>query len=186
MQNKSALFDQLIQKTLAAGADRAAVISSREVVTDVSFLEMCRANHCGMWGKCYTCPPDVGNIEDLIASLSRYEHVLVYQRVGVLEDSFDVNGMHDARRQSAALAQRLRSVFSDERIDCVLHLGPGACGVCSPCAKVEAKPCRHPDLAISSLEAYGINVSALAKSASMPYINGQNTVTYFGAVFFTE
>jgi hypothetical protein len=36
-----------------------------------------------------------------------------------------------------------------------------------------------------SLEAYGINVSELAKAAGMNYINGQNTVTYFGAVLFS-
>jgi hypothetical protein len=35
-----------------------------------------------------------------------------------------------------------------------------------------------------SLEAYGVNVSALASAAGMKYINGQNTVTYFGAVLF--
>jgi hypothetical protein len=36
-----------------------------------------------------------------------------------------------------------------------------------------------------SLEAYGVNVSKLAASAGMKYINGQNTVTYFGAVLFS-
>nr|WP_305142352.1 DUF2284 domain-containing protein [uncultured Acetatifactor sp.] len=43
-------------------------------------------------------------------------------------------------------------------------------------------PCRFPDMAISSLEAHGINVSRLAAECGMKYINGQNTVTYFGAV----
>ena len=34
------------------------------------------------------------------------------------------------------------------------------------------------------LEAYGINVSRMAQTAGMKYINGTNTVTYFGAVLF--
>ena len=42
----------------------------------------------------------------------------------------------------------------------------------------------NPALAMSSLEAYGIDVAQLAKQAGMKYINGVNTVTYFGAVFF--
>ena len=42
------------------------------------------------------------------------------------------------------------------------------------------------DLAMSSLEAYGINVSVLAPQAGMKYINGINTVTYFGAVLLGE
>ena len=37
---------------------------------------------------------------------------------------------------------------------------------------------------MSSLATYGINVSKLAKAAGMKYINGQNTVTYFGAALF--
>jgi len=41
-----------------------------------------------------------------------------------------------------------------------------------------------PDRAMPSLEAYGINVSLLAKTSGMKYINGANTVTYFGAVLF--
>ena len=39
---------------------------------------------------------------------------------------------------------------------------------------------------MASLEAYGVNVSELASASGMKYINGQNTVTYFGAVFFQE
>ena len=32
--------------------------------------------------------------------------------------------------------------------------------------------------------AYGVNVSALAKLVGLNYINGANTVTYFGAIFY--
>ncbi|MBM3710008.1 MAG: DUF2284 domain-containing protein, partial [Actinobacteria bacterium] len=35
-----------------------------------------------------------------------------------------------------------------------------------------------------SLEAYCMNVSTLAELCNMKYINGQNTVTYFGAFLF--
>jgi predicted metal-binding protein len=63
-------------------------------------------------------------------------------------------------------------------------LGAGGCRVCPVCAKKTDEPCRHPELAMSSLETYGINVSKLAASAGMKYINGKDTVTYFGAVLF--
>jgi predicted metal-binding protein len=67
----------------------------------------------------------------------------------------------------------------------VLHLSAGGCGVCKVCAKRTNEPCRFPEKAITSLEAYGINVSRLAAASDMKYINGQNTVTYFGAVLFS-
>lgn len=39
------------------------------------------------------------------------------------------------------------------------------------------------DQAVSSLEAYGVAVYELANLSGMKYINGPNTVTYFGAAF---
>lgn len=39
---------------------------------------------------------------------------------------------------------------------------------------------------MSSFEAYGINVSALAPKAGMKYINGPDTVTFFGGVLLEE
>ena len=79
----------------------------------------------------------------------------------------------------------MRKVFADMQISRVLHLGAGGCGVCKSCAKRTDEPCRFPELAMPSLEAYGVNVSKLASAAGMKYINGQNTVTYFGMVLFT-
>lgn len=54
------------------------------------------------------------------------------------------------------------------------------------CAKVDNEPCRFPEKALSSLEAYGVNVSATVKNTEMKYINGPDTVTYFGMVLFKE
>ena len=64
-----------------------------------------------------------------------------------------------------------------------LLLGAGGCRLCPRCAKADNQPCRFPDAALASLEAYGVNVSLLAPQAGMQYINGANTVTYFGAAF---
>ena len=76
-----------------------------------------------------------------------------------------------------------QSVRRNRRAQASFISGPAGCRVCSVCAKVTGEPCRHPDMAMRSLETYGINVSLLAQEAGMRYINGQNTVTYFGAVF---
>lgn len=171
-------------KTLQLGAFRAKVIGASAVETDASFRTLCESNACGLYGKCWTCPPDIGQIDVLMAQLRTYSHVLVYQTVGQLEDSYDFENMIRAGNAHNVLAQSLRSVFKESGIQTVLHLGAGGCRVCGVCAKRTGEPCRHPDLAMSSLEAYGINVSRLAPAADMKYINGNNTVTYFGAVFF--
>ena len=180
------LFEDIIAATLSKGATRASIIEASAIKTDRIFRDMCAANACGVYGKCYMCPPDVGDIEVLMAEIQNYKYALVYQTISELEDSFDFEGMVAAKKRTYPLAQSLRRVFSDLDISHVLHLGAGGCGVCESCAKRTGEPCRAPELAMPSLEAYGINVSELAKSAGMKYINGQNTVTYFGAVLFDE
>ncbi|MBQ9785760.1 MAG: DUF2284 domain-containing protein [Clostridia bacterium] len=182
--NNNALFDALVGKALACGADRAAVIDASALVTDTCFRDMCAANACGVYGKCYMCPPDVGDVNELMQSLTKYAHVLVYQRVSALEDSFDFEGMQAARRAQYRLAQALRDALDALPLPNALHLGAGGCGVCQVCAKRTNEPCRFPDRAMASLEAYGIHVSEMARAAGMNYINGENTVTYFGAVLF--
>ena len=183
MENK--IFDTLTEKAIELGAHKASVISAGEISLDRAFRDMCASNACGVYGKCYMCPPDVGDIDELMAEVANYDYALVYQMVSELEDSFDFEGMVEAKKRTYPLAQSMREIFKNCGIKKVLHLGAGGCGVCKSCAKQTGEPCRFPEKAMPSLEAYGFNVSALAKSAGMKYINGQNTVTYFGAVLFS-
>lgn len=183
MENK--LFSELCDGAIALGAHRAAVISAAVISTDAAFREMCESNACGMYAKCYMCPPDVGDIDALMAEIREYRYALVYQTVTALEDSYDFEGMIEAKRRTYPIALSLRDTFARGEISKALHLGAGGCGVCEKCAKVTGEPCRYPDLALPSLEAYGVNVSLLAKASGMKYINGENTVTYFGAVLFS-
>ena len=179
------LFEELCEEARRLGAAKASVIDAKLIETDRAFRDMCAANACGVYGKCWMCPPDVGDIEALMAELREFDYVLVYQIIGQLEDSFDFESMTEAKQSLRRLSQNLRAVFDRSEFSRVLHLGAGGCGVCRPCAKVKGEPCAHPDLAMASLEAYGIHVSRLAAAAGMKYINGANTVTYFGAVLFS-
>ena len=179
------LTQAVIADALSLGAYKASVIPTAAIELDASFRRMCEANACGVYGKCWMCPPDVGGIDELMASVASYDYALVYQTVSALEDSYDFEGMQEAKKQHYKLSAALRTVFDQQGIHTVLHLGCGGCGVCDVCAKRSGEPCRFPHLALPSLEAYGVNVSKLAATASMKYINGQDTVTYFGAVLFS-
>ena len=179
------IFETLTSEAMALGAFKTSIIEADKIEADRSFRDMCASNCCGMYGRCYTCPPDIGDIDTLMAELKNYDLALVYQTVTELEDSFDIEGMMEAKKMTYPIAMSLRKTFSDLGITRVLHLGAGGCGVCERCAKQTGEPCRFPHLALASLEAYGVNVSQLAQAANMKYINGQNTVTYFGAVLFS-
>ena len=172
-------YETIIEFALKNGAFKATCVNTDKIELDTSFYKLCEANACGMFGKCYMCPPDVGEIQSLMDSLSQYKTTVVFQTIEKLEDSYDVEGMKRARNNHMALCHGIKRRFSKEN----LYLGTGGCGVCKKCAKQQALPCRAPDKAMSSLEAYGINVSHLSSICGMKYINGKNTVTYFGAVF---
>ena len=184
MENKDII--QHVLERLKGDVYKANVIETKDITVDRAFRDMCAVNACRIYGKCWMCPPDVGDIDTLMSKIRKYDYAFVYQTVTQLEDSFDFEGMVQAKRKSYPIAQRLRSIFLDMKISHTLHLGAGGCGVCETCAKATNEPCRFPDRAMPSLEAYGINVSELAKAANMKYINGQDTVTYFGAVLFSR
>ena len=59
-------------------------------------------------------------------------------------------------------------------------MSAGGCRLCPRCAKVDDQPCRHPDRALPPMEGAGIDVYRTTKSTDLKYINGPNTVTYFG------
>ena len=183
MENKE-LFDKLASIALSLGAYKATVIPVELVETNAAFRDLCASNACGNYGRNWMCPPDAGDIHDLMAALKTYSYALVYQTVTELEDSYDFEGMMDAGVAHNRLMVELRRGIEGLNLSRVLHLGAGGCRMCEVCAKRTNEPCRHPDLAVASLETYGVNVSKLAPAAGMKYINGQDTVTYFGAVLF--
>lgn len=132
------------------------------------------------------CPPDAGDIDLLIAKARSHDYAVVYQTVEILEDSYDFEDMMEAGKHLNDLAQAVSATFSALPFSKTMILGSGGCSICEVCAKREDVPCRFPDKAMSSLETYGVNVSELAVLCGMQYINGQNTVTYFGAFFNSE
>ena len=111
--------------------------------------------------------------------------MIVYQKIYPLEDSYDFYGMVEAGKEFHSVIQAV-SALAKEKFRSPLTLGAGGCRLCESCAAKTGAPCRHPDKTVASLESYCIQVSELAVLAGMKYINGQNTVTYFGGIFLGE
>ena len=175
--------EKLTAAALECGAANAAVIAVPDIPFRREFRAACEQNTCGKFSKCWMCPPDVGDIDKLIEDAKTYRQALVFQSVGQLEDSFDIEGMSrcaiEHNKIIQALSDKLLPVLDNPVI-----LGAGACHVCESCTKLQDEPCRHPGRAVAPMEAYGIAVSELAALCGMKYINGQNTVTYFGGFLF--
>ncbi len=179
-------FSSMILSVLELGAYKAAVVGVEQIRFDRSFRDLCKSNACGNYNRCWTCPPDAGDIDELMARAKGFEYALVYQTVSALEDSYDFEGMMEAGKKHNQLTLSVTQWVNTLALPRVLHLGAGGCRICENCAKKTNDPCRHPDQALVSLETYGIAVSEMAEACDMKYINGQNTVTYFSALLFCQ
>lgn len=169
------------QRILDLGALRVETVDVKEIKFFPELRQACEQNRCGSFGKNWTCPPHCGEINELIAEASGYRKALVFQSVYTLEDSYDIEGMNEAHMLFRKLTNQVAHLFSSANPPVKL-LSAGGCNICEQCGAIKNIPCRFPDIAYSSLEAHGIQVSELAASCGMKYINGANTVTYFGAV----
>lgn len=155
-------------------------------VSEINFtrevVAACKTNTCGRYGKCWTCPPAVGELDDLIAKYSLYDEAIVYTTRHDLEDSFDIEGMMAGQAAHGQIDSEIIALLDK---DTMALLGSGGCNYCDKCSYPDA-PCRHSDIAIPSVEAVGIDVVNLASKCNINYHNGVNTVTYFSVIFYKD
>jgi predicted metal-binding protein len=179
--------EDLVQIALDSDAERAAVLDTSQIEFHEDFRKACERNVCGKYGTNWMGPPAIGPISELKRRVEAYRHGLLFQTVHRVAGSFDIKGMVEKaavhEKIFRDLLGRIRERYPSEYL---LPLGAGCCGLCERCAYLDDEPCRHPDQAASSVEAYGINVIALEKSAGLPCYNGKGTVTYVGLILFNK
>ncbi len=175
---------RLIELAINKGATKATLLATEDIVFDLVFRSICESNGCGMSGRCWMCPPDIGPAEDLINMVRSYKNALIFQTITGLEESFDFEIMKEAGSNLARLCHNLKSEAKKIIGDDILVLGAGGCRMCERCARLDNLPCYRPNDALISLEACCIDVSNTVKNTQLKYINGADTVTYFGMVLF--
>jgi predicted metal-binding protein len=175
----------LVKMALESSASDAAVLDTSEIRFHEDFRKACERNLCRKYDTNWMGPPAIGPISELMRRATSYRRGLLFQTVHRLAGRFDMKGMFSAAeihgRILRDLLGKIRSTYPSEDI---LPLSAGCCSICEKCAYLDREPCRNPDQAVSSVEAYGMNVVALEKSAGLPYNNGKNSVTYVGLILF--
>lgn len=167
------------------GVTRFGEVAVADIVFNSAFRDACAANQCGKYGTNWACPPGVGAPAELEARARCFTHGLVIQTVWPIEDAFDFDGMMAGAAQHNALFRRAVARVSPMLdVSEILPLSAGACGVCDPCTYPSGEPCRFPERAMASLEAYGIDVAALIDRAGLCYTNGPDTVSYVGLILY--
>lgn len=69
----SVILGLLRQEALSLGAFRAEIVKVKDISMDVSFRKLCESNVCGNYGQNYTCPPDAGDIHELMERIRTYD-----------------------------------------------------------------------------------------------------------------
>jgi predicted metal-binding protein len=110
--------------------------------------------------------------------------MLVFTGMFLLEDSFDYEGMMRGMVDFKQIARDLESAVKPY-LKYYLVLSNEGCSICKTCTYPNS-PCRFPEKLHHSIEGYGILVSELAQCAGINYNNGEDTVTYFGALLFND
>jgi predicted metal-binding protein len=166
------------EKFLKGRAFEYAVIPTVDIVFSNELLKACETNTCGMYNKCWTCPPASGSIEKQKERITSFSSAIVFTTKYDLEDSFDYDGMMKGKDNHFLLTCELHEKFGKTNP----VYGAGACSLCDTCAYPE--PCVFPEKIFSSIEAAGIDVTCLSKAGKLRYNNGENTVTYFSLILF--
>ena len=177
-------IENLPDLALRLGATRAAIISVSDIQFSESFRDLCEMNSCGKYKTNWMCPPAVGPFEELKKQVMAFQKGLVIQTVYQMEDSFDFEGMMNAANIHDGIYRRILGHIRENRlVDPFLALNAGVCRFCENCTYPD-QDCLYPDEALASVEAYGIDVTALVTACGIPYNNGQASVSYVGMVLF--
>ena len=152
---------------------------------DQVFRNMCRQNACGQYGKNHMCPPAIKDVKEWEKEILSYKNAIIVTKVYQTKNNFDMKSMFkgivDFQKTLVGLKEDLAEKFRGEKY---LLLGAGSCFICKKCTYIDSEPCRFPEKAFPSVEACGIDVMSLSKSAGVRYNNGKNTVTYIGVVLY--
>jgi predicted metal-binding protein len=183
MKNKSEL---LLEKIRAEEVVNQADFFDLENLTFTDDVRsMCEQNTCGRYNRAWNCPPVCGTVAELEAVCRGFSGGILINSVTHVADSFDWEGMMEGGRGLCSLLIGVKGFTDGFDLEDYRIFGGGGCYGCEDCSYPD-NPCHHPDMLFTPIEACGINVMQLAKDAGFKYINGQNTVTFFGMVLYND
>ncbi len=179
-----ATINDAVELALSGGFTHAGELNVDTLKLYPEVRDMCAADKCHAYGKNWVCPPACGSLEECEVRMRGFTKGIIVQTVGELEDEFDYESIEELtirhNENFHALVPKLKELFPD-----LLPISAGACSKCKTCTYPEA-PCRFPDTATSSMEAYGMIVSQVCEQNDMKYYYGKNTLAYTSCCLFRD
>ena len=140
-------------------------------------------NECPMYGKSWACPPATGEVSECQARCLQYANCLMIVTMTEVEDIANIEQTLATRPDHEEITAQVREILLEEGIDPYI-LSTEACAVCERCAYLDGQPCRLPERMHPCVESHGINVIPLFETLGIPFISGENVVTWVSLLFF--
>ena len=162
------------------GFDEAGRLNVKALEFLPEIRQMCAADRCRSYNRNWCCPPGCGTLEEISAKAAARESGILVQSVGILEDEFDAETMMETEALQKERFMKLTAYVRSLAPDCI-PMASGTCRVCRTCSYPK-EPCRFPEKAIPSMEAYGLFVSRVCAQSGMKYNYGKNTMAYTSCI----
>lgn len=162
----------LVDLAVTLGATAATFIQSREILVKESLAALCEKPRCPNYGLATSCPPHVSGPVGFRALIAQHPQAFVF-KIDVHADVLMTPEVADlmrllqeigvaVERRALALGRTRARAFAG---GCCKKLW---CGKASDCRVVDrGGECRFPDQARHSMSGYGVDTSALLRSAGM-------------------
>ena len=178
------MLEKLMELLKGCGFETVAELDINTLKALPEVRQMCEVNTCGAYNVRWSCPPGCGSIEECEEKMHRYSKGILVQTVGDIEDTLDWEGIMEVKEVHDQRFLKGTDLMRTE-LEEILPLGDGACTRCKKCTYPD-EPCRFPDLASSSMEAFGLFVSDVCKKNGIKYNYGNGKMCYTGCYLFNE
>ncbi len=169
-------IEKLQKMGLEAGFTKVGLLKCDTIEVLPEVRQMCEKNTCHMYKKNWSCPPGCGDLEACREKIGRYREGILVQTVGKLEDPMDGETMMETETIHKKHFYEFEKVLRADWPG-MLPVGAGCCTRCQTCTYPDA-PCRFPEQAFSSMEAYGMLVTQVCKANGLEYYYGPCPIAY--------
>ena len=140
---------------------------------------------CPMFGQSWACPPAVGEVEECKAKCLCYENCLMIATLTEVSDIANLQETLATRGDHEAITNQIAALMRQQGVEPYI-LSTEACAVCERCAWLDGQPCRFPERMHPCVESHGINILPVIEELGIPFISGENVVTWVSLLFFAE
>ncbi len=171
---------ELLDLARRHGCDHVSMLNVAALDFNPAVRTMCAADRCRNYGRCWSCPPYCGTLEEAAEKAAKYHRGILFQCTQPMEDDFDVEAMAQGEARLKEAFYKLCQDVRGEYPNC-LPMSAGACRICETCTCPD-QPCRFPALSFPSMEAYGLIVSKTCTDSGLKYYYGPHTITFTACI----